>query len=116
MTHREGRGLVQCDPPWPSGTLVGDMFDGEALFAVFYARAECWKVRECSWSVRRRSALDVASWPAAGVAELALFRPPTPDNENFGGALRAYYPALKIEVGSKDPLAFDVIVMRRRSA
>jgi shikimate dehydrogenase len=52
----------------------------------------------------------VASMAGAGVAELALFDAHGPTMKTLAERLRAYYPALKVEVGSKDPAGFDVIV------
>jgi shikimate dehydrogenase len=52
----------------------------------------------------------VASLAKAGVAELALFDAYTATMNDLASRLRAYYPALTIEVGSRDPAGFDVVV------
>jgi len=52
----------------------------------------------------------------AGVAELALFDAHAPPMKTLAGRLRAFNPALKIEVGSKDPAGLMLSSMRRRSA
>jgi shikimate dehydrogenase len=46
----------------------------------------------------------------AGVSKLALFDADATIMNSLAERLRAYYPALKIEVGSRDPTGFDVIV------
>jgi len=52
----------------------------------------------------------VASLAKAGAAELALFDAHAATMNGLAERLRAYYPALKIEVGSRDPAGFDVVV------
>jgi shikimate 5-dehydrogenase len=52
----------------------------------------------------------VASLAKAGVAEIALFDADAAAMTGLAQRLRAHYPALTIEVGSKDPAGFDVVV------
>jgi shikimate dehydrogenase len=52
----------------------------------------------------------VASLAKAGVAELALFDAYPASMNSLAERLRAYYPGLKITVGSMDPAGFDVVV------
>jgi shikimate dehydrogenase len=93
------------------GKLVGDMFDGEG-----FVRGILRKNRKLSGarvlvvgSGGVGSAI-VASMAKAGVAELALFDAHTPSMNGLANRLRTHYPALKLEVGSKDPAGFDVVV------
>ncbi len=55
----------------------------------------------------------VASLAKAGVAEIAIFDADAAAMNRLAERLRAHYPALKIEVGSRDPAGFDVVVMKR---
>jgi len=52
----------------------------------------------------------VASLAKAGVAEIAIFDADAAAMNRLAERLRAHYPALKIEVGSRDPAGFDVVV------
>jgi shikimate dehydrogenase len=52
----------------------------------------------------------VASLAKAGVAEIALFDAHAATVNGLAERLRVYYPALKINIGSKDPAGFDVVV------
>jgi shikimate dehydrogenase len=95
----------------PDGTLVGDMFDGEG-----FVRG----VKRNGRDVAGKKALIVgsggvgsaiaASLAAAGVARLALFDVSKPAAEALGDRLRAHYPKLELELGSKDPRGFDIVI------
>jgi shikimate dehydrogenase len=95
----------------PGGTLVGDMFDGEG-----FVRGILRKGRALAGSrvlvvgSGGVGSAIVASLAKAGVAELSLFDAHVPTMNSLADRLRAYYPALKIEVGMKDgdPLPMDV--------
>jgi shikimate dehydrogenase len=94
-----------------TGTLVGDMFDGEG-----FVRGVLRKGRVLAGSAvlvvgcGGVGSAIVASMAKAGVAKLALFDAHAATMSSLAERLRAYYPALKIEVGSKDPAGFDVVV------
>ncbi|CAB5721986.1 Quinate/shikimate dehydrogenase [Delftia tsuruhatensis] len=51
-----------------------------------------------------------ASLAAAGVAELMLFDARPDGAQALADRLRAYYPRLKLRMGSNDPQGFDLIV------
>ena len=52
----------------------------------------------------------VASLAKAGVAEIAIFDADARAMNRLAERLHAHYPALKIEIGSRDPAGFDVVV------
>lgn len=93
------------------GRLVGDMFDGEG-----FVRGVLRKGRR----VEGASALVVgsggvgsaiaASLARAGVARLALHDADPRSADALAGRLRANYPDLAVETGSKDPAGFDIVV------
>ena len=93
------------------GRLVGDMFDGEG-----FVRGVQRKGR----ALRGVSALVVgcggvgsaiaASLARAGVARLAIFDPHAPMMEALAARLRRHYPALAVEVGTRDPAGHDIVV------
>jgi shikimate dehydrogenase len=95
----------------PGGTLVGDMFDGEGFVRGVLRKGRVLEgARVLVVGCGGVGSAIVASMAKAGVAELALFDAHAPTMKTLEERLRAYYPALKIEVGSKDPAGFDVIV------
>ena len=95
----------------PGGTLVGDMFDGEGFVRGVLRKGRVLEgARVLVVGCGGVGSAIVASMAGAGVAELALFDAHAPTMKTLAERLRAYYPALKIEVGSKDPAGFDVIV------
>jgi shikimate dehydrogenase len=95
----------------PGGTLVGDMFDGEGFVRGVLRKGRVLEgARVLVVGCGGVGSAIVASMAKAGVAELALFDAHAPTRKSLAERLRAYYPALKIEVGSKDPAGFDVIV------
>jgi shikimate dehydrogenase len=93
------------------GTLVGDMFDGEGFVRGVLRKGQMLEgARVLVVGCGGVGSAIVASMAKASVAELALFDAHSATMNSLAGRLRAYYPALKIEVGSKDPAGFDVIV------
>jgi shikimate dehydrogenase len=95
----------------PAGTLVGDMFDGEGFVRGILRKGRALADAEvlvvgCGGV----GSAIVASMAKAGVSKLALFDADATTMNSLAERLRAYYPALKIEVGSRDPTGFDVIV------
>jgi len=94
-----------------AGTLVGDMFDGEGFVRGILRKGRALADAEvlvvgCGGV----GSAIVASMAKAGVSKLALFDADATIMNSLAERLRAYYPALKIEVGSRDPTGFDVIV------
>jgi shikimate dehydrogenase len=95
----------------PDGSLAGDMFDGEG-----FVRGVARKGRRIAGA----SALVVgsggvgsaiaASLAAAGVARLGLFDAQPASAEALKSRLEAQYPRLDVQIGSKDPSGFDIVV------
>jgi shikimate dehydrogenase len=95
----------------PGGTLVGDMFDGEGFVRGILRKGRALAgARVLVVGCGGVGSAIVASMAKAGVAELALFDAHTASMNGLAERLRTHYPALKIDVGSKDPAGFDVIV------
>jgi len=93
------------------GRLVGDMFDGEGFVRGILRKGRALAgTRVLVVGSGGVGSAIVASLAKAGVAELALFDAHVPTMNSLADRLRAYYPALKIEVGSRDPAGFDVVV------
>ena len=95
----------------PGGALVGDMFDGEGFVRGILRKGRVLAgARALVVGSGGVGSAIVASLAKAGVAELALFDASAATMNGLAERLRAYYPALKIEVGSRDPAGFDVVV------
>jgi shikimate dehydrogenase len=95
----------------PGGTLVGDMFDGEGFVRGILRKGRALAgARVLVVGSGGVGSAIVASMAKAGVAELALFDAHTASMNALAERLRTHYPALKIEVGSKEPAGFDVVV------
>src|SRR6476660_6574479 len=95
----------------PSGTLVGDMFDGEGFVRGVLRKGRVLAgARVLVVGCGGVGSAIVASLAKAGVSELALFDAHAATTNDLAERLRAYYPTLKIEVGSRDPAGFDVVV------
>jgi shikimate dehydrogenase len=95
----------------PDGTLFGDMFDGEG-----FVRGVLRKGRKIGGS----RALVVgsggvgsaiaASIAGAGATGLGLFDVSNATAEALANRLRTHYPKLEIQVGSKDPQGYDIVI------
>jgi shikimate dehydrogenase len=95
----------------PGGTLIGDMFDGEGFVRGILRKGQALAgARVLVVGSGGVGSAIVASMAKAGVAELALFDAHTTSMNALAERLRTHYPALKIDVGSKDPAGFDVVV------
>ena len=95
----------------PGGTLVGDMFDGEGFVRGILRKGRVLAgARVLVVGSGGVGSAIVASLAKAGVAELALFDAHPATMNGLAERLRTYYPSLKIDVGSKDPAGFDVVV------
>jgi shikimate dehydrogenase len=94
-----------------AGALVGDMFDGEGFVRGVLRKGRVLEgaavlVVGCGGV----GSAIVASMAKAGAAKLAVFDAHAATMNGLAERLRAHYPALKIEVGSRDPAGFDVVV------
>lgn len=95
----------------PDGSLLGDMFDGEG-FVRGALRKGC--------VIRGARALVIgsggvgsaiaASLAAAGVAALSLFDERPVAAEQLGARLKRHYPTLDVQVGTRDPAGFEIVV------
>lgn len=95
----------------PDGTLLGDMFDGAGF------------VRGAQRKGAQLSAANVlvvgsggvgsaiaASLAAAGIASIRLFDANPAVADALAARLRAHYPTLAVETGSRDPAGCDLVV------
>jgi shikimate dehydrogenase len=111
MTTAKVAGACNAVRLGPGGTLVGDMFDGEGFVRGILRKGRMLGgARALVVGSGGVGSAIVASLAKAGVAELALFDAHAATMNGLAERLRTYYPALKIEVGSKDPAGFDVVV------
>src|ERR1700738_2680826 len=111
MTTAKVAGACNAIRLGPGGTLVGDMFDGEGFVRGILRKGRVLTgARVLVVGSGGVGSAIVASLAKAGVAELALFDAYPATMNGLAERLRAYYPALKIEVGSKNPAGFDVVV------
>ena len=111
MTSAKVAGACNAVRLGPGGILVGDMFDGEGFVRGVLRKGRVLAgARVLVVGSGGVGSAIVASLAKAGVAELALFDAHAAAMNSLADRLRAYYPALKIDVGSKDPAGFDVIV------
>jgi shikimate dehydrogenase len=93
------------------GSLLGDQFDGAG-----FVRG----VQRKGFALAGTRALVVgnggvgspiaASLAAAGVAGMGLFDPHQPASDGLAERLKAHYPEMQIETGSKDPEGYDIVV------
>lgn len=95
----------------PDGTLLGDQFDGAGFVRGVERKGRPFKGTRVlvSGSGGVGSAI-AASIAAAGAAELMLFDMSDARAQALAGRLRAHYPQLQVQTGSKDPAGFDVVV------
>jgi shikimate dehydrogenase len=111
MTTAKVAGSCNAVRLGPSGSLVGDMFDGEGFVRGVLRKGRVLAgARALVVGSGGVGSAIVASLAKAGVAELALFDAHAPTMNSLADRLRVYYPALKVKVGSKDPTGFDVVV------
>jgi len=95
----------------PDGTLLGDQFDGAGFVRGVERKGRLFKGTRVlvSGSGGVGSAI-AASIAAAGAAEMMLFDVSDASAQALAGRLRAHYPDLKVQTGSKDPAGFDIVV------
>jgi len=95
----------------PDGTLLGDMFDG-----VGFTRG----VRRKGFTLAGARCLVVgtggvgsaiaASLAADGVAAISLYDTDSATVRDLAARLKKHYPSLDVNVGSRDPAGFDLVV------
>ncbi|SDN24812.1 shikimate dehydrogenase [Afipia sp. GAS231] len=111
MTTAKVAGACNAIRLGPDGTLVGDMFDGEGFVRGILRKGRALAgARVLVVGSGGVGSAIVASMAKAGAAQLALFDACAATMNGLAERLRAYHPALKIEVGSKDPTGFDIVV------
>jgi len=111
MTTAKVAGSCNAIRLGPGGILIGDMFDGEGFVRGVLGKGRVLTgARELVVGSGGVGSAIVASLAKAGVAELALFDVHAPTMTGLAERLRAHYPAVKVEVGSRDPAGFDVVV------
>jgi shikimate dehydrogenase len=95
----------------PDGSLLGDMFDG-AGFVRGVARKgqQIAGARVLVVGSGGVGCAIAASFAAAGVAAIGLFDASEAAAAALGGRLRQYYPELAVQLGSKDPQGYDIVV------
>jgi shikimate dehydrogenase len=95
----------------PDGTLLGDQFDGAGFVRGVQRKGlqlEGARVL-VSGSGGVGSAI-AASLAGAGVGAMMLFDASAAASQALAGRLRAHYPKLVVETGSKDPAGYDLVV------
>ena len=93
------------------GSLLGDMFDGAGFVRGMQRKGQAATgARALVVGAGGVGSAIAASLAAAGVGGLMLFDVNAGSAEGLAGRLRAHYPALVIETGSKDPAGFDIVV------
>src|SRR5580765_3136009 len=102
MTTAKVAGACNAVRLGPGGTLVGDMFDGEGFVRGILRKGRALAgARVLVVGSGGVGSAIVASLAKAGVARLALYDAYSASMNGLADRLRAYYPTLKIEVGSK---------------
>lgn len=95
----------------PDGTLRGDMFDGEGFVrGVLRKGRQVAGARALVVGSGGVGAAIAASLAGAGAAALGLFDLNSAAVEGLARRLRAHYPALALELGTRDPEGYDIVV------
>ncbi len=95
----------------PDGTLLGDMFDGEGFVrGVLRKGRQVAGARALVVGSGGVGAAIAASLAGAGAAALGLFDLNAAAVEGLARRLHAHYPALALEVGTRDPHGYDIVV------
>jgi shikimate dehydrogenase len=93
------------------GSLLGAMFDGAGFVRGVERKGKAIKGgRALVVGSGGAGSAIAASLAAAGVSALGLFDAHPASAEALGGRLGAYYPSLKISMGSADPEGYDIVV------
>jgi shikimate dehydrogenase len=94
-----------------AGKLVGDMFDGEGF--VRGVRRKGLKLKNARVLVVGSGGVGsaiAASLAAAGVSQLNLYDVNTESVERLRSSVQNHYPAMRVQIGSKDPAGLDLVV------
>jgi shikimate dehydrogenase len=111
MTTAQVAGSCNAIRVGPSGKLIGDMFDGEGFVrGVLRKGRVLMGGRVLVVGCGGVGSAIVASLAKAGAAEIAIFDADAAAMNGLAERVRAHYPALTIEVGSRDPAGYDVVV------
>jgi shikimate dehydrogenase len=111
MTTAQVAGSCNAIRLGPDGKLIGDMFDGEGFVRGVQRKGRILMgARVLVVGSGGVGSAIVASLAKAGVAEIAIFDADARAMNRLAERLRAHYPALKIEIGSRDPADCDVLV------
>jgi shikimate dehydrogenase len=111
MTTAQVAGSCNAIRLGPDGKLIGDMFDGEGFVRGVQRKGRILMgARVLVVGSGGVGSAIVASLAKAGVAEIAIFDADARAMNRLAERLRAHYPALKIEIGSRDPADCDVVV------
>lgn len=111
MTSAQVAGSCNAVRLGPGGTLVGDMFDGEGFVRGVLRKGRVLAgARALVVGSGGVGSAIVASLAKVGVAAIAIFDADVAAMTGLAARLRAHYPALTVEVGSRDPAGFDVVV------
>ena len=95
----------------PGGALSGDLFDGEG-FVRGLRRRGCAvdKARALIVGAGGVGSAIAASLAKEGAASIGIYDTRGDAAEALARRLQAHYPALRVEVGSRDPNDFDIVV------
>src|SRR4029079_6358443 len=111
MTTAKVAGACNAVRLGPGGALVGDMFDGEGFVRGILRKGRVLAgARALVVGSGGRGSGSCVLPGKGGATQLALFDASAATMNGLAERWRAYYPALKIEVGSRDPAGFDVVV------
>jgi shikimate dehydrogenase len=111
MTTAQVAGSCNAIRVGPGGKLIGDMFDGEGFVrGVLRKGRVLMGGRVLVVGCGGVGSAIVASLAKAGAAEIAIFDADAAAMNGLAERVRAHYPALTIEVGSRDPAGYDVVV------
>jgi len=93
------------------GSLLGDMFDGAGFVrGVLRKGLQLAGARALVVGSGGVGSAIAASLAAAGVAAMGLYDSHPASAEALGARLRKHYPALQVDIGSRDPAGYDLVV------
>lgn len=95
----------------PDGSLLGDMFDGEGFVRGVLRKGK--QVTGASVLVVGSGGVGsaiAASFAGAGISRLCLFDVNAASCEALAGRLATHYPKLTLDIGSRDPQGYDIVV------
>ena len=95
----------------PDGSLLGDMFDGEGFVRGVLRKGK--QVTGASVLVVGSGGVGsaiAASFAGAGISRLGLFDVNAASCEALAGRLATHYPKLTLDIGTRDPQGYDIVV------